>query len=104
MKINVYSVKDTAVGRFSSTPFMLENDEVAKRTFATAINSGSQSQVAVYYKDMQLWKLGEFEDRSGELTNDVYLVCNGVDVKEVSTKGEEDGSNTNNTNSEETNF
>ena len=95
MKINVYAVKDTAVGRFSSTPFMLENDEVAKRTFRTAINSGSQSQVAVYYKDMQLWKLGEFEDRTGELTNDVYLVCNGVDVKDVTTTEEPKGEDAN---------
>lgn len=94
MKINVYAIKDTAVGRFSSTPFMLENDEVAKRTFSSAINSGSQSQVAIYYKDMQLWKIGEFEDRTGEYKQDIYLVCSGVDVKDVTTKGVEDGSNT----------
>lgn len=89
MQLNVYAIKDTAVGRFSSTPFMLENDEVAKRTFGTAINSGSQSQVAVYYKDMQLWRLGSFEDRTGELTSDVEFVCSGVDVKEVKTKGDD---------------
>lgn len=103
MRINVYAIKDTAVGRFSSTPFMLENDEVAKRTFSTAINSGSQSQVAVYYKDMQIWKIGEFEDRTGEYVQDIYLVANGVDVKEVATKGEENGNNSNNANNEETN-
>ena len=97
MKLGIYCIKDTAVGRFSSTPFMLDNDVVAKRTFGLAINSGSQSQVAVCYKDMQIWKLGDFDDKTGELTNDIYLVANGVDVKEVS-KGEEDGNNTNNSN------
>jgi len=98
MKINIYAVKDTAVGRFSSTPFMLENDVVAKRTFSFAINSGSQSQVALCYKDMQLWKLGEFDDKTGELVNDVYLVANGVDVKEFTPKGEDDGTNTSDAN------
>lgn len=89
MILNIYSVKDSAVGRYSSTPFMLENDEVAKRTFSTAINSGTQSQVAIYYKDMQLWRLGEFDDKTGEINSDVEFICSGVDVKEIATKGED---------------
>ena len=100
MKLGIYAIKDTAVGRFSPGLIVLDNDEVAKRTFATAINSGSQSQIAVYYKDMQLWKISDFEDRTGEVNTDTYLVCSGVDVKDVTTKGDEDGSNTS---SEDTN-
>ena len=91
MKLGIYAIKDTAVGRFSPGLIVLDNDEVAKRTFSTAINSGSQSQIAVYYKDMQLWKISDFEDRTGEVNTDTYLVCSGVDVKDVTTKEEQKG-------------
>ena len=95
MKLSIYAIKDTAVGRFSPGLIVLDNDEVAKRTFATAINSGNQSQVAVYYKDMQLWKISDFEDRTGEVNTDTYLVCSGVDVKDVTTKYEPKGEDAN---------
>lgn len=80
-KLKIYAIKDVKVGNYSSTPFMLDNDDVAIRAFKTSINSNSQSQICMYYEDMQLWRLGEFDDKTGVINSEVEFIANGPDVK-----------------------
>lgn len=81
MKYQVYAVKDTVQGELMN-PFLLRNDEEAKRTFAQAVNTPGQHNIFVYYKDMQLFNLGEYESTTGEIKPNVKYVCSGLDVRE----------------------
>lgn len=76
----MYAVKDTVQGEMMN-PFLLRNNEEAKRTFAQAVNTPGSHNVAVYYKDMQLYKIGEFDSITGEIQSKVEYVCSGIDVK-----------------------
>lgn len=86
MKLKLYTVKDTVQGEMMN-PFLLRNKEEARRTFEQAVNSGRDNNVCIYYKDMQLYELGEYDSTTGEITSNVDYVCSGLDVKQE-TKGE----------------
>lgn len=86
MKYKLYAVKDTVQGEMMN-PFLLRNKEEARRTFEQAVNSGRDSNVCIYYKDMQLYELGEYDTTTGEIKSNVDYVCSGLDVKQE-TKGE----------------
>ena len=62
-------------------PFLLRNAEEAKRAFGQAVNSKGNHQVSIYYKDMQLFELGEYDSNTGNITSNVEFVCSGQDVK-----------------------
>lgn len=79
MKLNIYSVKDVVVGEMGN-PFYLNNDEMAKRSFKQAINN-DQSQLAINYTDMQLYKLGELDTVTGEIVSNVEFIMNGTEAK-----------------------
>lgn len=79
MKLNIYTVKDVVVGEMGN-PFYLNNDEMAKRSFKQAINN-DQSQLAINYTDMQLYKLGELDTVTGEIISNVEFIMNGTEAK-----------------------
>ncbi len=81
MKLKMYAVKDTVQGEVMN-PFLLRNKEEAKRSFAQAINSKTDTNIVNYYKDMQLYELGEYNTTTGEIISKVEYVCSGLDVKE----------------------
>lgn len=81
MKLKMFAVKDTVQGEMMN-PFLLRNKEEAKRTFGQAVNSGKDNNICIYYKDMQLFELGEYDTVSGEIEAKVEYVCGGLDVKE----------------------
>lgn len=80
MKLKIFAVKDTVQGEMMN-PFLLRNKEEAKRTFGVAINSGKDNNICIYYKDMQLYELGEYDTTTGEIKSEVEYVCSGLDVK-----------------------
>ena len=82
MKLKMYAVKDTVQGEMMN-PFLLRNDEEAKRTFGVAVNSGRDNNICIYYKDMQLYALGEYDTVTGEIASKVEFVCSGTDVKTI---------------------
>lgn len=86
MKLKMYAVKDTVQGELMN-PFLLRNKEEAKRTFEQAVNSGRDNNVCIYYKDMQLYELGEYDTTTGVINSNVDYVCSGLDVK-TENKGE----------------
>lgn len=80
MKLKLYAIKDTVQGEMMN-PFLLRNAEEAKRAFGQAVNSKGNHQVSIYYKDMQLFELGEYDSNTGNITSNVEFVCSGQDVK-----------------------
>lgn len=81
MKLKMFAVKDTVQGELMN-PFLLRNKEEAKRSFTQAINSKTDTNIVNYYKDMQLFELGEYNTTTGEIISKVEYICSGLDVKE----------------------
>lgn len=77
----MFAVKDTVQGEVMN-PFLLRNKEEAKRSFAQAVNSKQDVNIVNYYKDMQLYELGEYDTTTGEIVSKIEYVCSGLDVKE----------------------
>lgn len=79
MKLKIYAVKDVVVGEMAN-PFYLNNDDEAKRAFKNAVN-GNSGNISLNYKDMQLFKLGEYDTTTGEIVSKVEFIENGQNVK-----------------------
>ena len=58
MKYGIYSVRDVLVGY--NNPFLMVNDEVAKRAFIQ--NTKGKPEAT----DLELFKLGTFDDQTGK--------------------------------------
>lgn len=81
MKVGVYCIKDTKASFWK--PHTQVNDLVARREFDNLINSGKIDFYSVNYSDLELWKLGTFDDSNGEIVSEISFICSGVDVKKV---------------------
>lgn len=79
MKIGVYCIKDTKTSFWK--PHCQINDLSARREFENLVNSDRNDFVAINYKDLELWKLGEFDDATGIIESNVVYICSGKDVK-----------------------
>lgn len=78
MNYPLFSVRDTLVG-FGS-PFVDANEDTARRGFSMQMNN-PQSMNNFSPKDFDLYKIGEFDPKSGKVTSIVpELVCSGVSV------------------------
>lgn len=72
MKYFLFSIKDVLSGNFSDI-LIFYNVEMAKRYFE---NLCKESKIS---KDLQLFCLGEFDIRTGEIQKAVEFICGGVD-------------------------
>lgn len=63
--MQVYSILDLKAGAFC-TPFFLTNDNLARRAFGDAVLDSSTG-VNKHPEDYNLYRIGEFDDNSGEL-------------------------------------
>ena len=79
--MKLYVIYDSVVKKFMN-PFLMNNDEEAKRAFTQAVNSNQNTTVVINYRDMQLFCLGNYDENSGVITSHVYHVINGTQVKE----------------------
>ncbi|WGL31321.1 nonstructural protein [Dipodfec virus UOA04_Rod_907] len=75
MKLKIYAIKDVVVGDHFN-PFYLRNDEEAKRSFTNAMQEPGAKNV----KDMQLFRLGEFNTETGELTASYEFLQGGAEI------------------------
>lgn len=82
MTLGVYAVKDSKTGAFWR-PFTHVNDATAHREFSNMVNDRNNDFMQQNYGDLTLYKLGEFDDLSGELCSNVSFLCNACDVKKV---------------------
>lgn len=76
MEYNVYSVKDKKIGYMNT--WCAENDNVAKRDFGDAIND-PRSTLNRHPYDMELWRVGTWNDKTAEIKSDIEYLCSGVD-------------------------
>lgn len=77
MKNNLYSMKDTKMGKFAM-PFVAPNDEIAKRTLASTIKQGG-STISEFPEDFQLFRLGNYDEDTGDLTTDNEFIANATE-------------------------
>lgn len=61
MTYGIYSIQDTLIG--FNAPFIMSNDEVAKREYHNYLNNTPNSE------DMRLFYLGTFDDTNGKIEN-----------------------------------
>ena len=85
--LNIYCVKDVKVGYMN--PFYIENDEIAVRTFKKSIVDKKGFDRDVLSKDFELFKLGEFDEKTGVIVPCApTMLIRGIDclsdVKEIS--------------------
>lgn len=81
MELKIYSIKDTIIGAYK-TPFFTFNDEVAKRMVSNAVNDRtSQNDLNLNAKDMQLYCLGTYEDKNGDIKPEVRFIANCIEFK-----------------------
>lgn len=63
MKLNIYSIFDTASGLYSR-PFFTQSDGEAIRSF-TDLSSDAKHPVGMHPEDYTLYRLGTFNDNNG---------------------------------------
>lgn len=82
MMLKVYCLKDNKAGEFAQ-PFFAQNDAIAHRLLDSSVNGRKDTDLYLHSSDFELWALGEFDTKTGELKSDVkYLEC-CVDVRRV---------------------
>lgn len=79
--MRLYSVKDVKAASFFR-PFPSVNDQVAIRDLKTLVNS-EDSEISKYPEDYELWYIGEFDEKQGNLIPNQDFLVNCVDLKEV---------------------
>lgn len=65
MRLEIYAIRDTMVGFM--TPFYQANEQVALRNFKIRINNPT-SELKAIAENLELYKLGTFDDQSGEIS------------------------------------
>lgn len=78
-KPGIYSLKDIKLGKLG-IPFVAPNDDIAKRMLAETMQAGDTT-IAKYPEDFQLFKLGEYDEITGELVNDFKFIANATEFK-----------------------
>jgi len=68
MKLNIYSIFDTASGLYSR-PFFTPSDAEAIRSF-TDISMDAEHPIGKHPEDYTLYRIGLFDDTTGLLTNE----------------------------------
>lgn len=76
----LYSVKDIKADRFNG-PIMFPNEAMARRAFASAVNSDHPGLLSDYPEDAQIFCVGSFDDHSGEIVPQNIFVCTALDLK-----------------------
>lgn len=86
MNLNIYAIKDTTIGSFMN-PFYLQNDNVAIREFSNIIKYAPvENNIRRNAKDMQLFKLGEFNEETGEIKPETNFLTSGSNFIETKTE------------------
>jgi hypothetical protein len=70
MKLNVYSIFDSAAKAYTN-PFFMHNDGLAIRAFSDNVNSEQENNIAKHPDQFTLFRIGEFDDASGEIKTDI---------------------------------
>lgn len=66
MVYGIYAIYDVAMKCYAQ-PFYQTNDDVAKRSFRMAINDPRAESLYPVRDDLELWCIGQFDDKSGNI-------------------------------------
>lgn len=79
MILKLYAIKDTVVGELQNI-IECQNDGVIIRDITNAINSTTDNALKTNYKDKQLYRLGEYDTKTGVVTSRVEFMYNLTDL------------------------
>lgn len=86
MQLAIVAIKDLKTGTFMA-PGHIHNVAAAVRDFETGINRPDEnSNLYMYPSDFELWKLGTWDDITGEFVNKQEFVIAGSSVQRSVTK------------------
>lgn len=81
--LEIYAIKDTKVGEFQN-PFYQRSKGEAIRSVTAAVNDlRPDNHYAKFANDYELWKLGEFDAKTGQISSNIEHVVNCCDLKET---------------------
>lgn len=73
----LYSFKDVKIGFMD--PMIQQSELVAMRTFKITVEN--EKNIASKYKeDLELWKIGEWNETTGEIKPDLKYIMGGKDI------------------------
>lgn len=76
--MEIYSIKDVKIGFMN--PFYQNSTDVAKRSFKNAV-ADKRGNLWTIKDDLELWKLGSFDENTGALTPETpEYIMGGKDV------------------------
>lgn len=81
MQRDYYAIRDNLANSFL-TPVLFDNENVAIRWFTDVVNSKEQNEV-IYNNpgDFELWKLGVYDNISGNIASNLDKLATGLSVK-----------------------
>lgn len=89
MKLKIYAIKDIKAKKFCA-PYYAPNDELSKRMLHNTVNTEAEDNfLNKYTEDYQLFRLGEFEEETGEIKSDVEFLVNAIEYKKTEWKWDE---------------
>lgn len=79
--MKLYAFKDVKIGFME--PFLQHNDETAIRVFKITLDDEdptNQHLMRKYKHDIELWKLGEYDETTGDIIPDKQYLIGGKDT------------------------
>ena len=81
MKNQYYAIRDN-LSEMYMTPVLFQNENVALRWFSGVVNSKEQNEVIFNNPaDFELWKLGIYDNNTGDLVPMLEKIATGLSVK-----------------------
>lgn len=83
MKLNLYAIKDTVVGELQNI-IQSQNDGVIIREVTNAVNAPTDNALKQNYKDKQLYRIGVYDTKTGQIESKVEFMYNLSDFVQKS--------------------
>lgn len=81
MKYGIYAIKDTKIGFMN--PFYSHNNQTAVRSFTNGANDTIKNEINTNPEDKELWRVGEFDDQTGEIKAEIEFLTTAISVTKV---------------------
>lgn len=94
MTLNLYALRDSKSGLYYSPATGFDDKHTIKYYNGMAVsllNENKEDHIKNKILDTQIFKLGEINLETGELTNDNNFLCNLVNLEDLVEENEKDG-------------
>lgn len=87
MNLSIYAVLDKKAGAYMA-PFTMQSDALAARAFVQCFDANNRPahEFAKWPEDYDLYRLGHFDDQSGELQADQEHIMTGLQGSRIQTQ------------------